>query len=92
MSIAVALHDQPTIDEQIDSSDSRYAHLHLDRLGDSAQEEPHERLWSGFGPPVNQTPDRAVSERQGRKDAVEIRGLEKPEMKRAVERRDGSSG
>lgn len=63
MRIAVAFHDQPAIDEQIDSPHSRYAHLQFDSLRDAAQKEPHERLRPGLGPSVDQAPERTVPER-----------------------------
>lgn len=86
---AVALDNQPSVDDQVNSPDAGDLHLNLDLGAESAQQQTHERLGSGLAPRIEKPPQGAVALRQPSEHSPQAGLVDESEVPRALERGDG---
>src|ERR1700754_3291197 len=72
MLLAVALHDEPPIDEEVDPSYAIDQDLRLDRASDRAQDQAHQRLGPGFRARIEQTSHPPMAAWQRTEQVVEF--------------------
>ena len=85
---AVALDDQPAVDEQVDEADVGDRGLQLDVASEAAQDEADKRLDPRLGARVEQVPQAAVRQRKRLEDLGETLLVEEAHVPGAVECRD----
>jgi hypothetical protein len=84
----VALDDEPTCDEEVDTPYSRDPHLHLERDADTPEHQPHQRLDARLRTAIDECPESLPPVRQGREHLSDHLLVEETEMQRTVERGD----
>lgn len=90
--LAVALDDEPAVDEEVDASDTVDPGLNLKRRTQGAQRQAQEALRSGLRSGVQERSEGPESARKQREYFAQANGIDHTEMQRAVERGDRSAG
>lgn len=89
---AVALDDEPAVDEEIDASDAGDRGLNLERRPQGPQRQAQEALRSGLRSGVQERSEGPESARKQREYLAQANGIDHTEMQRAVERGNRSAG
>lgn len=92
VALAVALDDEPAVDEEIDEADAVDLHLTIEAAAERTKDESHEGLRSGACPGIEQGPEAPEPSWKGREELIEIVGIEHTEMERGVDGRDRDPG
>lgn len=86
---AVALDDEPPVDDEVDTADAIDDHLQLWAVTQRAQDQPHKGLDPRFAAPVQETAKHLEPGREPPEDVVDTALVNESDVPRAVERRDG---
>lgn len=87
--LAVALDDEPAVDQKVHAADALDPHLEFDVASDTPQDEPDQRLDAGLAASVQQTAEDAEPVRKPHEDVRDVAFVDMAQVPRAVERGDG---
>ncbi|MDR7189057.1 hypothetical protein J2Y46_001880 [Microbacterium sp. BE35] len=85
MSLAVALDDEPPVDDQVDAPDAGKLDLNVDMAPQRPEEQAHERLCPRFAARVKQVPQYSIAPRQTAEDFGDFRLVHEPGVPGAVQ-------
>ena len=86
--LAVALDDQPSIDDKVHPPDAGDLHLDLDVAAEPPEQQAHECLGAGFAAPIQQLPQAPEPTGKAREDVGEVGFVDESVVPRVVERRN----
>ncbi len=92
MGLAVALDDQPPVDEEVDPPDARDRHLALDVETESPEHEAQDALAAGLGRRIHEAEQHALPLRQAPRQVRQAVLVEKPPIQGGVQRGDRRCG
>lgn len=91
-SFAVALHDEPPVDQEVHSTDAVDGDLEFDMASDAPEEKSDQGLDAGFAPSIQQPPYHAEATGEPSEDIRDAAFIDETEVPCAVERGDSGAG
>lgn len=92
MRLAVALDDQPSVDDEVHPSHAGDLHLDVDVTAEPAEDEADERLGPGLHAAIEESSEGAITMREAAENLGDVSFVDEAEVPRAVEGRDGIAG